>query len=63
MLLCHIMGEETKNRMLRIRCRKATLKRFKDFAFKHDFKNYELALLELLKLAETHPELVRVRWG
>lgn len=57
------MGEEPKNRMLRIRCRKATLKRFKDFAFNHDFKNYEFALLELLKLAETHPELVRVRWG
>ena len=52
-----------KNSLLLIRCAEETRKSFRRFVVDYDFKNYELALLDLLHLAETHPELVKVRWG
>jgi len=36
-----------------------TRKKFRTFIAKYDFPDYEAALLELLHLAESHPDLVR----
>jgi len=45
-----------------IRCSNKTRKRFRHFLVEHGFKDYEETLEELLKLAETHPELIRIHY-
>lgn len=49
-----------------IRCSNKTRKRFRHFYVEYGFANYEKAIEELVRLAETHPDLVRekgIRWG
>ena len=54
------MSEGDKD--LFIRCSNKTRKKFRHFYVEYSFKNYEEALLELLKLAETHPDLIKIRY-
>lgn len=52
-----------KETQLRIRCSEDAKKKFRMFVAKYGCSDYEDALLELLRLAERHPDLVKVRWG
>jgi hypothetical protein len=52
-----------KEGLVLIRCSEETRKRFRHFVVEFGFENYEKALEELLKIAETNPKLVKVRWG
>ena len=57
------MASSKDEKILFIRCSSGTRKRFRHFVVEYGFENYEKALEELLKLAETNPKLVKVRWG
>lgn len=59
---------EAKEKTLRIRCTKETMKDFKNFVIDQDFRNYEACLEALMRLAKAHPSLFerfkeKIRWG
>jgi len=52
------MFSERKTRMIRIRCKKSTFKRFRAFVVDFDFRNYEDALVALMDLAKRYPSMI-----
>lgn len=68
MIFTIIMVRGSEKKILFIRCTEVvdTRKKFRKFVAEYDFPDYEDALLELLRIAEAHPDLVRekgIRWG